>query len=166
MHEHLKSSLQKKGWQREQIEHVHHVFSRAQQNKHPLSHGFDSIMYWFSLLVAVIGNFIVAIALLPFLLIFKGFFLFVIVTVIGFSFGMLFEVLIRSLWRLEKRHHLLLVVLVPSIALLTIISMVVLSNQLESSVGLESLHNPLIIAIAYAASFMIPYLFYQTFSKK
>jgi hypothetical protein len=69
MHEHLRASLQKKGWEQRHIDAIDRTFLKAQQNKHPLSHGFDSLMYWFSLLVAIIGNFIVAISLLPFLLV-------------------------------------------------------------------------------------------------
>jgi hypothetical protein len=79
---------------------------------------------------------------------------------------MLFEVLIRSLWRLEKKHHLVLLFIVPSIAVLTTVSIAVLANQMESELGLHSLHSPLIVAIVYASSFMLPYIFYQFFSGK
>ena len=159
----IKNKLIEKGWKKSDINKTIKIIAKAKANKHPKIKTLDKFVYWFSLLIAIIGNLIISISLIPVLLVFKGPSLYGIIIILGISFGLLFELLIRTIEDLKTKHHLFLGVVIPIIA---VINFIIISNNMKELVGIESQQDPLIIEAIYAVFFILPYLIYQIFLKK
>src|SRR3989338_1697455 len=93
---------------------------RLKEKEHPAIKFLDKFVYWAALAMAIIGNFIISIALIPSLMALKSTQLFLILAALGISFGSLFELLIRSIEHLEAMHHVFLGILMPSLTLINI----------------------------------------------
>ena len=73
----------------------------------------------------------------------------------------MFELVIRSIEHLEKKHHIFLAILIPVAALVNIFIASRISNNLIEMLGLTNVHNSILIAIVYAISFVLPYVIYR-----
>ena len=160
--EKIRKHLLKKGWKKRDIDKAIKLISHAKKHKHPKIKLLDKAVYWISLAVAVAGNFIIAVALVPFLLALSGLRLFLFVIILSLSFGLLFELLVRGIENLEAKHHILLGVAIPLIAAM---NFVLVSNNLRKLIGIDSPHNPVIIGAIYSIAFILPYIYYNVFVK-
>ena len=160
--ENIRKYLLEKGWKRKDVESAIRIISHAKKHKHPKIKLLDKAVYWISLSVAIAGNFIISIALIPFLIALSGFRLFLFVIALGISFGLLFELLVRGIEGLEVKHHLFLGIIIPIVALA---SFVIISNNLKKLIGIESPHDPIIVGAIYSISFILPYIIYHVFLK-
>ncbi len=154
--------LIEKGWKKSDINKTLKIIEKAKESKHPKIKLLDKAVYWLSLLLAIIGNFVISLALIPELLVLEGLQLYLITATLGVSFGMLFELLVRTIENLKARHHLLLSIIIP---LLAVINFVIVSINMKRLVGIDNPQNPVIVGIVYALSFILPYLVYQLFFK-
>ena len=118
-------------------------------------------IYWILLVVIAAANFAVSIALVPLFIALKGMFLYFVLIILGIIFGLLFELVIRSIEHLERKHHIFLAFLIPLTALANVFVITRISNNLTSTLNLANFQNPLIISIVYAASFVLPYIVYR-----
>ena len=160
--EKIRKHLLKKGWKKRDIDKAIKLISHAKKHKHPKIKLLDKAVYWISLAVAVAGNFIIAVALVPFLLALSGLRLFLFVIILSLSFGLLFELLVRGIENLEAKHHILLGVAIPLIAAM---NFVLVSNNLRKLIGIDIPHNPVIIGAIYSIAFILPYIYYNVFVK-
>ena len=159
----IKKRLEEKGWSKRDINKTLKILEKAKKN--PKIKILDKSVYWISLLVAIIGNIIISISLIPFLLALRSFQLYLIIITMGIAFGLLFELLIRTIEHLETKHHLFLSIIIPIIAVINIIAIVLFSNRLEEAINIQNPHNPVLIGVVYAVAFMLPYSIYQLFLK-
>ena len=160
----IKKRLIEKGWKKEDINKTLGIIEKAKENKHPKIKILDKAVYWISLLIAVTGNFIISISLIPFLLALKSFQLYAAVITIGVSFGLLFELLIRTI-ELQTKHHIFLGIFIPVIAVVNVFMIVLFSNNFMQSINIQNPQNPLFVGAVYAIFFMIPYISYNAFLK-
>ena len=157
----IKNRLIEKGWSKRDINRTLKIIEKAKKSKHPKIKILDKLIYWISLVVVIVGNFIITIALIPELLVLKGFQLYLMVITLGISFGLLFELLIRTI-ELQAKHHIFLGIIIPILAL---INFIIVSNNIKKLIGIESPQNPIIVGSVYAIAFMLPYFIYQIFLK-
>jgi hypothetical protein len=158
----IKNRLIEKGWNRKEISKTLRIIDEAKANKNPRIKALDRSVYWISLLVITGGNFIVTISLIPVLLALGGYQLYLVVATLAISFGLMFELLIRTIEQLSAKHHIFLSIIVP---LLAVINFLIISDGMKRLIGLENSHNAVLIGIAYAVSFILPYSVYQLFLK-
>mgnify|MGYP001394090211 CR=1 FL=1 len=159
----IKNYLVEKGWNKKDINKTLKIIEKAKKSKSPQIKALDKFVYWFSLLIAVIGNLIISISLIPILLVLKGVSLYIVVITLGLSFGLLFELLVRGIENLDVKHHLFLGIIIPVIA---VINFFVISNSLEELIGLKNPQDPIIVGSVYTIAFMLPYISYQIFLKE
>lgn len=162
----IKETLNKKGWAEGEINKTLKIIMEAKENKHPAIKILDKTVYWITLTIAIVSNFIISIALMPFLLTLNSFQLYLIIVTIGIAFGLLFELLIRSIAHLKKEHHLFFGFLMPVVAIINVFIITNIANNLEEIFMIKNAHNPLIVSIAYAAAFIMPYAVYHLFLKE
>ena len=153
--------LEKKGWTRRDINKAVKIINNTKQNKSKSSLAFDRNVYWILLAVIIIANFAISIALVPALVGLKGIFLYIVMGVLGIIFGLLFELVIRSIEHLEKKRHIILAILIPLAALTNIFIISGLSNNLIKALNLTNSHNSVMIGLVYSASFVLPYIIYR-----
>jgi len=156
--ENIRKYLLEKGWKRKDIESAIKIIRHAKKHKHPKIKLLDKAVYWISLAVAIAGNFIISIALMPFLLALNGFRLFLFIIALGASFGLLFELLVRGIENMEAKHHIFLGIIIPVIAA---INFIIVSNNLKMLIGIESPQDPVIVGAVYSIAFILPYVSYR-----
>ncbi|MBL7054441.1 hypothetical protein ISS05_01645 [Candidatus Woesearchaeota archaeon] len=159
----IKEKLKKKGWTEKEIAETVKITREAKKNKHPAIKFLDKAVYWISLLIAIIGNGIISIVLMPFLMTLKSFQLYLVVVTIGISFGLLFELLIRSIVHLKTKHHLFFGFFIPLVAIINVFIITNIVNNLGNSVMIKNAHNPLIVSVVYGVVFILPYAVYHLF---
>lgn len=162
----IHEKLKKRGWTKREIDKTLKIVREAKKNKHPAIKFLDKIVYWLSLIVAIIGNFIIAVVLIPFLLTLNSFQLYLIIVTIGIAFGLLFELLIRSITHLRTGHHLFFGFLMPIVAIINIFIITNIANYFEKVFLIKNVHSPLVVAIVYAVAFIMPYAVYHLFLKE
>ena len=157
----LVDRLEKRGWSRKEIVKAVGIIKSAKRNKTKDIKFLDRRIYWILLVLIIAANFAVSVALLPLLIALKGAFIYFVLVTLGIVFGLLFELVIRSIEHLEKYHHLFLAFLIPAVALANIFVISSISNSLAKTLNLTNFHNPITISITYAASFVLPYVIYR-----
>lgn len=153
--------LEKKGWEKKEISKAVGIIHNAKQLKTPESRFLEKRVYWILLFAIVAANFAISVALIPVLMALSGAMLYLIIIMLGIVFGLLFELVIRGIEHLEKRHHILLAILIPLIALANVFVISKISNDLAGTLQLTNFQNPVLISITYAASFVLPYIIYR-----
>lgn len=151
------STLRKK-WTESKLEKSEIILSAVE----PQEPFFSRIVFWSAIFVIVLGNLIMSIALVPFLTVLNRWFLDVIIITLALVMGTLFDFLITNTGHLERHHHILALVILPLIAVINIIFVVTMSNQLIAGIQIANpRHNPWLIGILYGAAFVLPYIFYN-----
>ncbi|MFH1641816.1 MAG: hypothetical protein ABIC04_02865 [Nanoarchaeota archaeon] len=162
LHERLKA----KGWSATDIKKAVKIINGAQKKKPKQIQILDSVIYWFVLIIAIIGNMVISVALVPFLLEFRHFFLYVIITTMALIFGFLFDFLIRDIESLEQKHVVVAGLLIPALALINIYYTTNFANYVSATLKLGYIHSPYLISVVYVLAFISPYLVYRIVYKK
>jgi hypothetical protein len=164
--EKLKKSLKEKGWTQEEVDkamqimeathpEIKHVETRTQITSH-----FNVFVYWTALIVAMIGNIMLAVILVPLMLYLSSGILYFVIAVIALTFGILFNALVNSIEEVDYKHHIVAGVFIPAIAILNVYIMIRFSNAVNATYTLtEQAHSPVIIGTLYVGFFVLPYLF-------
>lgn len=150
--------LEKRGWGGREISKAVGIIQDAKKNKTEENKFLEKRVYWILLITIIAGNFAVSAALIPILLALNGLILYFIIAVLGIFFGLLFELVIRTIEHLERKHHLILAALIPLIAMGSGFLITRTSNELVSKFGLGNPHLPILVGLTYAVSFTLPYL--------
>ncbi|MEM4239737.1 MAG: hypothetical protein QXM31_01355 [Candidatus Woesearchaeota archaeon] len=157
--EDITSKLAAKGWSRTEIRKTADIMAHAQEYKSASMKFLEQSAFWVALLIAIFGNFVVSVVLVPFLLLLKGAALYATVFAVGVSFGLIFNVLIHYIEELGEGQHIIAGAFIPALALINIYIIAYLSNRLEILMQLATpAHSPLGVSIAYVIAFVLPYL--------
>ena len=166
MNNDLYDKLKAKGWRAKDIKKAIKIINQAREKKPKKLQLLDTVIYWFILIVAIIGNLVISIALVPFLLEFKHFFLYMIIIILALIFGFFFDLLIRDIEGLEQKHVIIAGIFIPALALINIFYITNFSNYVSLTLNLNNTHNPLIVSFVYVLAFVSPYVVYRIVTKK
>lgn len=155
----LSESLIQKGWKKEEVEKAMKTMYSAEPKKDIHDLQVNRILYWSTLLIAIIGNLVVSVVLVPFLLVLSSLPLYFVIFIIGLTFGALFNLLIRDIAYIDPRHHIIAGVFLPAIAIVTIVTVVNFANKFNTALKISPFHqNAIIVSTVYVIGFLIPYL--------
>ncbi|HLC96083.1 MAG TPA: hypothetical protein VJH97_02070 [Candidatus Nanoarchaeia archaeon] len=157
-------SLRTKGWTKKEIQRATQILQSTE--KPAKIKILDAIIYWFVLFVAIFGNLIISIALVPFLLQFRSVFLYTIIAVLAAVFGFLFDLLIRDIETIQKKHVIIAGLFIPALAIINIYYITSFSNHVSSVLQLGNSHNPISISFIYVIAFISPYFLYKISHKE
>jgi hypothetical protein len=159
----LRHRLLEKGWSEEEIENTMGIlYAKEKKEKNTeFTSATHPIIYWVGLIVAIIGNLLLAVTLIPFLMILNSAQLYIILGVVGFVFGSLFNHIIRDIEHVDQSHHIVAGVFIPAIALVTIYIMVGVANRFNEVINNPNPHNAIILSIVYLVCFSAPYFYYK-----
>ena len=167
--EQLKEAVSEKPWSPEEKARVLDIIERGRKKKSKRIQFADEIVYWVFLLVAIIGNFILSVVLVPFMLILTGFYLFAVLFIIAFAFGLLINSVIKEIHKIEAKPHIIPIILIIALALINVYIIATFTNKLEILLQLTTpAHDPLLISSTYAIAFVVPYLYseYRRMTRK
>ncbi len=154
MRQDRKAELQRKGWTDKEVEHAEKVLERAE--RHDIF--FSKLIFWSAVLVAVIGNLLVSLILIPFLIVLNSVVLYGAVAILAAVIGFVYNFLITDIGHLEKKHHLWAGILVPLLALVNILIVVGVANALIDDLRVENApHNIWLVALVFVLAFILPY---------
>lgn len=159
--ENLIKRLEKRGWSEKEISKTLEAIHNAKQLKTLEARFLEKRIYWILLVIIIVANFAISVALIPILMGLKGALLYLTIIILGVVFGLLFELVIRSIEHLERHHHLILAISIPLIALANVFVITRISNDLARKLNLTNLHDPMLVALIYAISFVLPYIVYR-----
>lgn len=118
----------------------------------------SKVLYWTTLLVMTICNFVVAIIVLPMLLVLNGLFILAVIFVIGLIFGMIFNHLVRDISHLERHHHFFAAVFIPALGIIDLVVSVNVANRLGQVIEISNQQDPFLISLVFVVGFMLPYV--------
>ena len=148
----------KEGWTDKKLEKS----EKALRKVHIHEPYFSQIVFWSAILVLVVGNLLMSIALIPFLAVLNKWFLDLVILVLALVMGFLFNFLITNIGHLERHHHYLAAVILPVIAVVNMVFVVLMANQMIEAIQIDNVrHNPWVIGILYGAVFVFPYLYFR-----
>ncbi|MBI4143627.1 hypothetical protein HY486_00060 [Candidatus Woesearchaeota archaeon] len=163
MTDYLETRLKQKGWSNEDVAKAVRALSRAEEMKSQKRKFFDSFVYWLGIIFCIVGSMFVGVAVVPFLLIMDGIWLFGFISLIAVSFGSLIGFLLNGVEKIGKQKTVVASIFIPFLALLNIYLITRLSNLAARTIGLSA-HNPWLISIMYVWMFCLPYFAYKIFS--
>lgn len=155
--------LREKGWSEAEIQHAQKIVSRAKRHKHPHQDVLNETIFWGMLILA--GSTMVAVTywILPLFIISTDSILYPILIIIGLSFGMLINHVIKDLDHLKLHHHIILSATLPIIGLVSFLSVL---GRIDDATALGgNTHSALLSSIVFIVSFLLPY-FYHLLQKR
>ena len=158
----LELKLKKRGWSRAEIDKTMRTIHRGEHKKSLFSKFLERMIFWLALFICLVGNFFISMMLIPMLLLIKGNFFYFILIIVGFTVGILFELIVCSLENMEKKKYVISGIFVPFLSLINIFLISQLSNNFSSLMHVSAgYHDPLIVSLIYVISFMIPYFVHK-----
>jgi len=155
----LREKLKERGWKEEEIEHALSIMKPQEARSAIFVNRMNPVLYWSSLVICIIGNFLIAVALIPFLLVLSTMQLYFVIIILAISFGAMFNLLINTIEALDPSHHVIAGVFIPALAVITIYVMVNVANRISFVLKSPIQQNPVIVSVAYVLAFIIPYAY-------
>ncbi len=156
----LINTFRKKNWPEKDIQKTIRIMeSKEYVDKSNTNVQTSRLLYWISLLVLMVCNLLITVFLVPFLLVLGGTLIYIIIAVIGFVFGLFFNLLLRDIENLEAHHHLFATIFIPLVSLLNIALMTSVSARIAEVIKVSFKLNPAVMSMFYIGAFMLPYLY-------
>lgn len=157
-HTHLLRKLREKGWSDEELEYALHILSQSQDKKTRIHKIIDKIIPWFLFTTIFIGNLLIIFTTVPLLVFMPNLVLYGILSMLGFCFGFLFEIVIRDLKHILLIHHRFVMhILLPFIAIVGGGIVLYISNSIIPHLAVFNRH-PFVLAGVYIFSFILPFI--------
>ncbi|MBT7903350.1 hypothetical protein HN587_05795 [Candidatus Woesearchaeota archaeon] len=166
----LHQHLMEKGWSSNEVdgalsrlysEDNHPEAMKTHHQRFSNVHDLNPVIYWAVLIIAIIGNFIIALVFIPFLMMLTSVQILVILSVMGLIFGAMFNLLLKDIEKIDYKHHIVAGVFIPMMAAVTIFVVVSIANNLSRVIQLEIIQNPFLVTFVYVISFSAPYIIYK-----
>ena len=152
-------TLREKGWEEKDIKKAMDIIeSRKVIDKSGSFEAMSRAVYWTALIITIIGNFLIGVVLVPFLLGLAQIQLYIVIATLAIAFGFLFNLLINDIEHVDYKHHIVAGIFIPMMAIITIYVVTSLTNDLSRVTGLKNPHNPLLVSVVYVAAFITPYI--------
>ncbi len=150
--------LREKGWPEEDIQRAARILQDAPVKKSPTILVLDKAAYWGGLFLAIIGNFVISVLLIPFLILMKSFYLYLALMFLGVIFGWVFSILMFDIESIKEGQHVVAWIFIPTIALVNVFVMTNLANHVAKLMEITTgIHQAPFVSVVYVFSFMFPY---------
>ncbi len=161
----LEQKLREKGWSDADIQHALSVLGEGSNvaEINVYANKINPVVYWTALVMAIAGNIFIAVLLIPFLLFLQSTQLFLLMIVLGISFGLLFNFILKDIELVDPSHHIIAEVFIPALGIITIFIMITIANQLSFRVDNPIHQNPVLVSVIYIAAFILPYAVFRLY---
>jgi hypothetical protein len=153
----LKKMVRKASWSDEDLSYAHKTMGESHKHKSRAHLFLDSTLIWILFIVILGGNLLVLYSIVPLIVAFPNYLMYLFVIVLGFFFGYLYEIILRDVEHsFSLHHHYILNIALP--ALCAYGGFVIYSITMDALPNIFGVvQYPLKVSIFYALSFMIPY---------
>lgn len=160
MSDRLRKTLEEKGWETEDIERAVNIMESETEHKAGIRSDMGRILYWMALILTVVGNLLLSVVLVPFLLVLTSWMLYLMVACVALVWGLLFNIIIHDIEELDVQHHVIAGIFIPFIAIFNVYIMVNLSNTVDRILKISQIQqSPWLVGCVYVIVFMLPYFF-------
>ncbi len=150
--------LRAKGWTPDEIAQALRIMTEAQNDKAGIVRYMDRIVYWTLLFFVLIGNFVISIITIPFIVFAPAVFLYPMVFIVSFTFGALYDLVLYDINKIEGARQFLPQLLLPSLALINSYISINLASVLANTMGINEVpHIQAFIPVVYVLGFMAPF---------
>lgn len=156
----IEQRLAEKGWSKDEIYKASEILQgKEAQGKIFFQKQMNPIVYWLTLIVAIVANMVVSVVLIPFMLaIESASSLYLVVGVLALAFGFFFNLLLTDIEQVDPKHHVIAGIFIPALALINIIIVINITSVLDKVLlGTQFTHSSIIIATIYVVAFIAPY---------
>ncbi len=158
MTKHLHQKLIKKGWTLEEINRLSEISKKAHETKSPFIKFLDKSVFWLFLAIAIIGNMIASLILIPFMISFSGNVLYTFVAILGLGIGIFLDLIIHDMEHLTTKHHVMAGLFIIALAIVSLVYMPTFATHFIRVAGLTVPHRPMIIGVVYTVALILPYI--------
>jgi len=156
----MRVELLQKGWTIDEIEAAISIMKDAGASKSKFVRFLDKVVFWVNLILAMTGNFIISVVLIPFMLFAPTAFLYPILFVVGLAFGALYDMVVFDIEKIDAAPKIFVGPFLLAIALVNIYIITALSNRLATAINYPSgIHTPILVAVFYTSGFLAPYIY-------
>ncbi len=85
----MRTRLEKKGWHPKHIDEAHSILELSEVSKHPEVKKIEVSMFWFTLIISVLGTTLLSVAIIPILVVANDTWSYIFVGTFGFLLGFL-----------------------------------------------------------------------------
>ena len=155
----MRSELIRKGWTIDEIESAIRIIKAAPDSKTGFVRMLDKAVFWLNLLLALTGNFIISVVLIPFMLFATPLYLYPSLFIVGLSFGALYDMVVFDIEKIDEAPKIFVGPFLLAIALINIYIITTLNNYFATRIEFQQgMHVPLLVALVYTSGFMAPYV--------
>jgi len=163
----ITENLRKKGWSEEEIKRVSRILDESPERKSSTIAIIDKVAYWTGLFLAIIGNFVISVLLIPFLILMKSFYLYLALIFLGIVFGWVFSILLQDIESIKAGQHIIAWLFIPAIAIINVYVITNLSNHIANLMEIKTgIHEAPLVSAVYVFSFMFPYALSKLLKKQ
>ncbi len=121
---------------------------------------WNKAVYWVALILAIFGNFVVNVALIPVFISLDAYAVILTLILVGASFGLLFTYLLKDIELVDPKHHVIAGAFLPIFAWIVSYVTVRLSNKLALATGTDLFltQSAIVLPIIYILAFTLPYM--------
>lgn len=168
MTERLAARLSAKGWTKKELEHLRRSVKKHSMAKGRLMLAIEAMLFWIVLHVAVMLSLTLSLFLLLLFVFLKPWAVYLTAAILGVSFGMLFELALRSVDWIERKHHYIGGVIIISFMA---INLIIFSTSFTDRVPLFTLAKvnesaKLILGAVYLGCFFLPFAWHRISKKR
>jgi hypothetical protein len=150
--------VEKEKWHEEEIRRAAKIILDTEKGKHTLIKLLDEVVHWLLLLLVIIGNVIIAAALIFVSGMLPWVYFYITLVAIAFLFGSLIDHPLKDIEKLDKQKHFLTRILMPLLAALNIYIIIGMKNVIEHYTNITFNLNALIAGITYSVAFVLPHI--------
>lgn len=159
MNQDMAENLRKKGWSDEQILHAKEIMGNASTSSGILfSKTFRQSLYWIALLVSIMGNMFFAVVMIPFFLVVEGTTIYLIISVLAATFGLIISTLIRDVNTVDDDLKIIPWLFIPVFGELTIMIVLNISSNMSYLINTGVTQNAVLTSLVYVMMFTLPYI--------
>lgn len=153
----LRKRLEKKGWSKTEIDRAIMVVSARDE------HHSDFIVYWITLVLGIVGNIVISIMVVHPYIAGIPLISYMIIIVLGLSFGVLYEGLLRHTQAMGQGRYKTDAIFAVCIAFASMTYIALLGKGISQIYQQASFPHPLLMGLVYAAFFSVPFLVHPFF---
>jgi hypothetical protein len=149
--------IEKERWSKLEIDKAAKILIEAEKKKSSLIRMLDDIALWMIMLVVILGNLLISAFLILISKLVSPFIFYIIILMIGGIFGLLIDIPVREIEKIDKKKQVLSKVLLPTLIVVNFLVLIGLKILIELNLKISFDFNIALAGILYGIAFLLPH---------
>ena len=151
-------SIEKKRWDETEIKRAARIILKAEKNKTLFIKILDEIVHWILVLIIIIGNIIIGSFIVFASNLLNTPYFYLVIILIAVSFGLLIEIPLRDIEKLDKNKHFISRIMLPLLAIINIYFLIGIQKTISSFSEINFEFNAVTAGIVYGIFLLLPHV--------